>query len=152
MHRPLPFASLLQNIAPITFVKVPLRSSCADLHTCGSLDTIGDYTRPHASFKGSISQITRSTCLPRATAHLGFSSRAPMRHNFRSCAFTRLKPPADVITDIIHISPRCAVANVTCLRLPLTSSFDSEGLTVDLAGLIVDFSPGLTFAIQVLLT
>ena len=48
LHRPLPFASTLQNIAPIMFVKVPLRSSCADLHTYGSLNAIGDYTRPHA--------------------------------------------------------------------------------------------------------
>ena len=39
----------------------------------------------------------------------------------------------------------CVVADITCLCQPLTSSFDLEGLTVD-------FSPGLTFSVQVLLT
>ena len=38
---------------------------------------------------------------------------------------------ADVITDVIHVSPRCVVADVTCLRQPLTSSFDYGGFTVD---------------------
>ena len=49
------------NIAPITFVKVPLRSRCAALHTRGSLDTIGDCTCPHVPIKGSVPLITPST-------------------------------------------------------------------------------------------
>ena len=119
------------NIAPITFVNVPLKSSCADLHTRGTLDAIGDYTRPHTPFKGSVPLITRPTRLPRATTHLGFLSRTLTRRNFESRTSTRLIPLVDVIADVIHVSPRCAVADITCLRQPLTSSFDSRGLTVN---------------------
>ena len=107
------------NIAPITFVKVPLKSSCADLHTRGTLDAIGDYTLPHTPFKGSVPLITRPTHptrLPRATAHLGFLSCTLTRRNFGSRASTRLIPLANVIADVIHVSPRCAVVDITCLR------------------------------------
>ena len=48
----------------------------------------------------------------------------------------------------------CTVADVTYLRQPLTSSFDSGYLTVDFdraLTLTVDFSPGLTFSVKVLL-
>ena len=134
-------------------MKAPLRLSCTNLHTCGSLDAIGDYTCPHAPHKGFVPQIMRPMCLPRATAC------APTCRNFRShaphvlsLAFTHLNPPADVIANVIYVSLRCAVVDVTCLRQLLTSSFDFGGLTVDLAGLTVDFSPGLTFAVQVFLT
>ena len=61
--------------------------------------------------------------LPCATTHLGFPSRVPMCCNFRSHAphalsraFTRLNPLANIIADVIHVSPHCAVADVTCLR------------------------------------
>ena len=68
---------------------------------------------------------------------------------------TRLNGLADVIANV---SPSVVVADVTCLRQPLTSYFDFGDLTVDFLGLTVDFdravdfSPGLTFAVQVLLT
>ena len=51
------------NIASIMFVKVPLRSSCADLHIRGSLDAIEDCMRPHMLLKGSVPQFTRPTRL-----------------------------------------------------------------------------------------
>ena len=65
----------------------------------------------------------------------------------RSHAFTRshaLPRPSTTLADVIaDISPRCAVADITCLRQPLTSSFDSGGLTVDFLGLIVDFDQAI---------
>ena len=65
------------NIAPITVLKVPQRSSCADLKTRESLDAVGDRMRPHApSF-----QITR----------LHAPSRAPTLSH--------------VLADVIHVSP-----------------------------------------------
>ena len=49
------------NIAPISFLKVPLRSSSADLHIRGYLVAIGDRTRPHAPFKDSAAPPRTST-------------------------------------------------------------------------------------------
>ena len=49
-------------IVPINLPQVPLRSSCADLHTCGNLKAIRDCTHPYALLKGSASQLTRPTC------------------------------------------------------------------------------------------
>ena len=61
------------NIAPITVLKVPQRSSCADLQNRESLNAVGDRTHPHTSPKVSgrlitrhhapVLQITRSTRL-----------------------------------------------------------------------------------------
>ena len=124
------------NIAPIMFVKVPLRSSCIDLHTHGSLNAIRDCTHPHTPIKGFVPLIMRPMHLPRATAHLGFVSCAPTRRNFRSRAAHALPRASTTLADV---SPRCAIADVICLRQPLTSSFDSRGLTVDFSGLTIDF-------------
>ena len=51
------------NIAPITILKLPQRSSCADLQNRESLNTVGDSTRPYAPLKVSVRLITRSTRL-----------------------------------------------------------------------------------------
>ena len=48
------------NIAPITVLKLPQRSSCVDLQNCESLNVV-DRTRPHALLKVSVRLITRST-------------------------------------------------------------------------------------------
>ena len=61
------------NIAPITVLKLPQRSSCVDLQNCESLNVVGDRTRPHAPLKVSVRLITRSTrCQdpPRAATRL----------------------------------------------------------------------------------
>ena len=135
-------------LAPIVFLQVPLRSSSDDLTARGNLTIIEATTRPHAPPENSAQDLTRST-------HRLDPTRASTRLHALPRAFTRLNSLADVIADI---SPSCTVANVTCLRQPLTSSFDFGDLTVDFLGLTVDFdravdfSPGLTFAVQVLLT
>ena len=49
------------NIAPISFLKVPLRSSSTDLHIRGYLAAIGDRTRPHAPLKDSAAPPRTST-------------------------------------------------------------------------------------------
>ena len=62
------------NIAPISFLKVPLRSSSVDLHIRGILAAIGDRTHPHAPLKDSAMLITRHSrlhVLPRALTHRG---------------------------------------------------------------------------------
>ena len=59
------------NIAPISFLKVPLRSSSADLHIHGTLAAIGDRTRPHAPLKDFATLITRLHALPRALTGRG---------------------------------------------------------------------------------
>ena len=56
------------NIAPISFLKVPLRSSSADLHIRGTFAAIGDRTRPHAPLKDSATMITRCHALSCAGA------------------------------------------------------------------------------------
>ena len=71
------------NIAPITVLKLPQRSSCADLQNRESLNAVGDSTRPHASLKVSVRLITRST---RRHAPPSSSTR---RHS-SPCASTRL--------------------------------------------------------------
>ena len=47
----------VENITPINFLQVPLRSSCADLLNHGSLEAIGAHTCPHALLKGSALQL-----------------------------------------------------------------------------------------------
>ena len=54
------------NIAPISFLKVPLRSSSADLHIRGTFAAIGDRTRPHAQLKDYATLIMRLHALSRA--------------------------------------------------------------------------------------
>ncbi|RVW11705.1 Retrovirus-related Pol polyprotein from transposon TNT 1-94 [Vitis vinifera] len=54
------------NIASISFLKVPLRSSSADLHIRGTLAAIGDRTRPHAQLKDYATLIMRLHALSRA--------------------------------------------------------------------------------------
>ena len=49
------------NIAPIAVLKLPQRSSRADLQNRGRLNVIGDRTHPHALLKVSERLITRST-------------------------------------------------------------------------------------------
>ena len=66
-----------------------------------------------------------------------------------SRALTHLNP----LANVIHVSPRCVVVDVTCLCQLLTSSFDYGGLTIDFSNLTVDFNravdffPGLTFSV-----
>ena len=88
------------NIAPITVLKVPQRSSCADLKTRESLDAVGDRMCPHAlSF-----QITRLHAPSRAPTHPHALSRACWCH------------PRQHLPTPLLMSPTC----VSCWRHPLT--------------------------------
>ena len=55
------------NIAPIAVLKLPQRSSRADLQNRGRFNVIGDRTRPHAPLKVSERLITRHQDPPRAS-------------------------------------------------------------------------------------
>ena len=121
LHRPLPFASPLQILLRLclwryhwdrlaliyTLVEASTPSKTARASTC------------HSNF------LFCWSCAPRAPTHRNFRSRASTCSHAPPRASTTL---ADVIADV---SPRCAVADVTCLRQPLTSSFEFGGLTVD---------------------
>ena len=114
------------NIAPISFLKVPLRSSSADLHICGTLAAIRDHTRPHAPLKDSATLITRLHALPRVGAW-----------------------SADII-----IFATSALASSASTDLLTSSSFVDRWPIVDrwlFLPLAVDFSSWL-FSVQVLLT
>ncbi|RVW69856.1 Retrovirus-related Pol polyprotein from transposon RE1 [Vitis vinifera] len=65
------------NIAPISFLKVPLRLSSADLHIRGTLAAIRDRTHPHAPLKDSTTLIKRLHALSRAGPDLLTSSSLP---------------------------------------------------------------------------
>ena len=61
------------NIAPIAVLKLPQRSSRADLQNRERFNVIGDRTRPYVPLKVSLRLITRSTRrwdLPRAATRL----------------------------------------------------------------------------------
>ena len=136
------------------FLKVPLRSACADLHIRGSLEAIRDRMLPRVPQRFcSIAHVP-----PRATAHLGcFSTHSHALH----LQVTRLHVPsrasALLLTSFCHVSPSCVIVNVTCLRQPLTSSFDfwrfdcwhSVGLIYWLSkGWSLTFSQSWLFAVQ----
>ena len=63
------------KIAPITVLKLPQRSSCADLKNRESLNAVGDCTRPHVPLKVSVRLITHSTRRP---VPLGSATRLHM--------------------------------------------------------------------------
>ena len=64
------------NIAPITVLKLPQRSSCANLQNRESLNAVGDRTRPHSLFKvlygwsRAPCVVTRLQAPPRASTRL----------------------------------------------------------------------------------
>ena len=84
------------NIASITVLKLPQRSSWTDLQNCESLNTVGDRMRPHAPLKVSVRLITRSTSChapPRAVTR----RHAPPRASF----LLLTSALGDVICDVI---------------------------------------------------
>ena len=116
LHRPLPFVSPLQTLLRLRF------------------------WRNHRDRLVPIYKIVKAS-RPSKTAHaptrhpkfLYGWSRAPRtttRRLFRSCAPT-CRHTLYTLADVIHVSPYYAVADITCLRQPLTSSFDYVYLTVD---------------------
>ena len=116
------------NIAPITVLKLPQRSSCADLQNCESLNAVGDRMRPHALLKVSVRLIMRSTL---CHAPPGTSKRrhAPARSRFLLLTL--------------------ALGDVICHGIYWRHRWPYRWLALTL---IVDFSTWLTFSIQVLLT
>ena len=102
-------------------------------------------TRPHMPLKGSVSLITRPMCLhvplhiwvlshvpPRTVA----SGHVPLTHHHALLHASTLSLTSLLTSSMSALT--CVVADVTCLRQPLTSSFDSGGLTVDYDR-VVDF-------------
>ena len=97
------------NIAPITVLKLPQRSSCADLQNRESLNAVGDHTRPHAPFKVSVRLITRSTrrhAPPGSATHLHTSPRASTRLHV-------LVFPADVSPRWRHLPRHLPTSSAT---------------------------------------
>ena len=115
------FCIIVVNITPINFLQVPLRSSCTDLHTYGSLEAIRDYTRLHALLKGSTPQLTRL----HTPLHIWVVlPRAPTRRVFRSRSSTLL------LASFCHVSTSC-VSHWRHHWLLQVDHWLSVGLTVD---------------------
>ena len=116
LHRPLPFASPLQIL-----LRLRLRRYHWD--HLASIYTLVEPLTPLETARAPTRRskvLFRWSCAPYtfyAPLHIWVFSHAPPRtltrlHAF-SRTFTRL---VEVIADVIHVSPRCAVADVTCLR------------------------------------
>ena len=117
LHRPLPFASPLQILLRLRFWRYHWDRPAPI------------YTLVEAS--PPLKTARAPTRHPKLLFRLSHTKRTPTRRSFfsrtvhtPSRTYTRLNSLADV-------SPSCAVADVTCLRQPLTSSSDSGDLTVD---------------------
>ena len=115
------------NIALISFLKIPLRSSSADLHIRGTLAAIRDRTRPHAPLKDSATLITRLHAPPRAATRQAWSA------------------------DVIISATSALAASASTDLLTSSSAVDRWPLTVD-QPLAVNFSQLTFFPSQVLLT
>ena len=96
-------------IVPINLPHVPLRSSCADLHTCGNLKAIRDCTHPHASLKGFASQLTRPMCHCTSGLYLHALPRVASADHVPSRALTCL------LMSFYHVNPSCIIANIACI-------------------------------------
>ena len=91
------------NIAPISLLKVPLRSSSADLHIRGILAAIGDRTHPHAPLKDSATLITRHSRLYVLSRAGAWSADVIIS--------ATLALAASASTDLLTSSPRHPVAS-----------------------------------------
>ena len=109
------------NIASITVLKLPQRSSCADLQNRESLNTVEDRMHPHAPLKVSVRLITRSM---RRHVPPGSAMRSHAPSHTCTCQFS----PTDVSPRWHHLPRHLMTSSLT---KPLT--------------LTVDFSSGLTF-------
>ena len=120
LHRPLPFASPLQILLWLWFWRYH-RDRLAPIYILVKASTLSE----------TACAPTRSS---KALFHWSRAPRASMRHCFRSRASTCRHALSRTSTLSLMSSTSafsCTVADVTCLRQPLTSSFDSGGLTVD---------------------
>ena len=141
-------------VAPIVFLQVPLRSSSANLPSHGNLTIIGSPTHPPASPKDSAQKLMRSThrhAPPGSITRYHVLSRASTCDGAWRNTLPRARfSPADV-------SPRWRYhCHVICWRhSPVSWRHRWPGRWPDrwlALTLTVDFSPELTFAVQVLLT
>ena len=122
------------NIAPITFLYVSLRSPCTDLHFGGSLEAIGDSTRPHLPPKYSGTKLTRSTHIHVSTAFFMCIHAPPHARS----ALANISP----IYVIIAMSPTAIIVHHL-----LTSPTTSVDVIVDRLLTFVAWSVGLTLTV-----
>ena len=128
LHRPLSFASLLQILLRLRFWRYR-RDRLAPIYKLMKVSTLSE-----------------TTCAPTRRSKVLFRwSRAPRfitLGHAPSCAPTRL------LTSLLTSSTSalaCIVADDTCLRQPLMSSFDSGHLIVDFSRLTIDFDRAVDF-------
>ena len=133
-------------LAPIVFLQVPLRSSSADLPSRGNLTIIKTPTRPHVLPKEFTQQLA-----------LHAPSRASKLRHAPPPAVTLRHAPTHARVSPADVSPRwhhhCHV--IYWYHSPVSWHHCWPGRWPDCwlaLTLIVDFSPRLTFSIQVLLT
>ena len=108
LHRPLPFASLLQILLRSRFWRYH-KDRLAPIYTLVKASSPSETTRALTRHSKALFRWSRA---PRASTRRCTSGFSLTRRCFRShashvpsLAFTRLHPFADVIADIIHVSP-----------------------------------------------
>ena len=152
LHIPLPFTSLLQILLWLRFWRYH-KDRLASIYTLMKASMPSETARAPARRSKALFHWSRTTRTFHAPLHIWVFSHVPPRTVASSHAPFTLhhalsRASTLSLTSLLTSSTSalaCTIANVTCLHQPLTSSFDSGGLTVD-------FSPRLTFSIQVLLT
>ena len=127
LHRPLPFASLLQILLRLQLWRYHI-DCLAPIYTLVKASMLSETTcaPTHCS-----KALFRWSCTPRAAAHLGFLSCASTCHYFKSRVVTRLNPLANIIADVIHDSPRLHRCWHYLLASVVDIIFWLWGLTVD---------------------
>ena len=120
LHRPLPLTSPLQILLRLRFWRYH-RDRLVQIYKIVKALMPSEIA---CAFMRRSKVLFRWSRAPRASTH---------RH-FRSRAITRFHVPPHALTRLLMSSTSalaCTVTDVTCLRQPLTSSFDSGSLTVD---------------------
>ena len=152
LHIPLLFASPLQILLWLWFWRYH-KDRLASIYTLMKASTPSKTTRAPTCRSKALFRWSRTTRTFHASLHIWVFSHVPPRtvassHVPFTLRHVLSRASTLSLTSLLTSSTlalACTIANVTCLHQPLTSSFDSGGL-------IVDFSPGLTFSVQVLLT
>ena len=137
-HRPLPFASPLQILLRLRLWRYHW-DCLAPIYILVEPSTPSKIARAIQRFCSA--NHAPSTCHCTSGFSLMRLHVLQLQVTRPSRALTHLNP----LANVIHVSPRCVVVDVTCLRQLLTSSFDYGGLTIDFSNLTVDFNRAVDF-------
>ena len=138
LHRPLPFASLLQILLRSRFWRYH-GDRLVPIYTTVKASTPSETARTPTHHSKALFCWSRAICVFHVPLHIWVLSHAPPRavasgYAPLTCRHALSRASTLSLTSLLTLSTSalaCAVADVTCLRHPLTSCLDSGGLTVD---------------------